>query len=257
MKLAKSKGVTVVLDGQGSDEYLGGYLHSFYRLLAQDTASFHWGDYVRTFTSHLSREHYGFGKAMDIKMKTLASLLYDENGIHNLELSRKKSFFHTNASISLEKKTGDRMDNFLYHLLFNTTLQTLLHFEDRNSMAFSLESRVPFLNHKLIEFAFSLRNEDKINTKAETKYILRESLKNVLPKAVYERKDKKGFVTPGEIKWLNGPLKFLLDVDYSRLPFMDQAKVKNEIEKYKKGDTSNASFVWRVLCLHYWLKEFN
>ena len=257
MKLAKSKGVTVVLDGQGSDEYLGGYLHSFYRLLAQDVSDMHIGDVVNTFSSHLSREHFGFGKAMSIAAKSAASLVYDENGIYNLELSRKNSFFKTNASITLEKKTNDRVDNFLYHLLFNTTLQTLLHFEDRNSMAFSLESRVPFLNHKLIEFAFSLRNSDKINNKAETKYILRESLKKVLPQAIYERKDKKGFVTPGEIKWLSGPLKFLLDVDYSRLSFMDQAKVKSEIDKYKRGDVSNASFVWRILCLHYWLKEFN
>ncbi len=257
MKLARSEGVTVVLDGQGSDEYLGGYLHSFYRLLAQDVASLHWGDYVRTFTSHLSREHYGFGKAIDIKMKTLASVLYDENGIYNLELSRKKEFFKNTATVSFEKKTDDRVDNFLYHLLLNTTLQTLLHFEDRNSMAFSLESRVPFLNHKLVEFAFSLRNEDKISNKAETKFILRESLKKVLPQAIYERKDKKGFVTPGEIRWLNGPLKFLLDVDYSRLYFMDQDKVKVLIENYKKGDASNAAFVWRILCLHYWLKEFN
>ena len=257
MKLAKSKGVTVVLDGQGSDEYLGGYLHSFYRLLAQDVSQMHIGDAAKTFSAHLSREHFGAGKALNIAAKSFASLLYDENGIYNLELSQKNSFFNTKASISLEKKADDRVDNFLYHLLFNTTLQTLLHFEDRNSMAFSLESRVPFLNHKLIEFAFSLRNEDKINTKAETKYILRESLKKVLPTAVYERKDKKGFVTPGEIRWLNGPLKFLLDVDYSRLTFMDQGKVKNEVEKYKKGDVSNASFVWRILCLHYWLKEFN
>lgn len=257
MKLAKSEGVTVVLDGQGSDEYLGGYLHSFYRLLAQDVASLHWGDYVTTFLSHLSREHYGLGKALDIKMKMLASLLYDENGIYNLELSRKKSYFRGDASIVFEKKSDDRVDNFLYHLLLNTTLQTLLHFEDRNSMAFSLESRVPFLNHKLVEFAFSLRNDDKISNKAETKFILRESLKKVLPTAVYERKDKKGFVTPGEIRWLNGPLKFLLDVDYRRLDFMDQAKVKGLIESYKMGDTANAAFVWRILCLHYWLKEFN
>jgi asparagine synthase (glutamine-hydrolysing) len=124
-------------------------------------------------------------------------------------------------------------------------------------MAFSLESRVPFLNHKLVEFAFTLNNSDKINSKAETKYILRESLKKVLPTAVYERKDKKGFVTPGEVKWLNGSLKFLLDIDYSRLPFMNVPLVKSEIEKYKSGNTSNASFVWRVACLHYWIKNFN
>jgi asparagine synthase (glutamine-hydrolysing) len=257
MKLAKSKGVTVVLDGQGSDEYLGGYLHSFYRLLAQDVSEVHLGDAVKTYLAHISREHFGAGKSFDIAAKSLVSLFADENRIYNLELSRKSSFFNGQSSISFEKKTGDRVNNFLYHLLFNSTLQTLLHFEDRNSMAFSLESRVPFLNHKLVEFAFSLNNSDKINNKAETKYILRESLKKVLPQAVYERKDKKGFVTPGEVRWLNGPLKFLMDIDYDRLPFMNVLLVKKEIEKYKSGNTSNASFVWRIACLHYWIKNFN
>jgi asparagine synthase (glutamine-hydrolysing) len=257
MKLAKSKGVTVVLDGQGSDEYLAGYLHSFYRLLAQDVSNMHIGTALKTFSAHLSREHFGAAKAMGIAARSAASLFYDENGIYNLELSQKDSYFHKKATMSLEKKTKNRLDDFLYHLLLDTTLPTLLHFEDRNSMAFSLESRVPFLNHKLIEFAFSLDNSDKINTKAETKYILRESLKNVLPTAIYERRDKKGFVTPGEVRWLNGPLKFLLDIDYSRLGFMDIPKVKAQVDKYKNGNTSNASFVWRVASLHYWIKNFN
>jgi asparagine synthase (glutamine-hydrolysing) len=257
MKLAKSKGVTVVLDGQGSDEYLAGYLHSFYRLLAQDFYGMRIHDTVSTYSNLLSRERFGAGKAIDVAAKSAASLFYDENGIYNLELARKNSYFTSKAPILLEKKTNDRLDDFLYHLLFDTTLQTLLHFEDRNSMAFSLESRVPFLNHKLIEFAFTLHNCDKINNRAETKYILRESLRNVLPTAVYERKDKKGFVTPGEVKWLNGPLKFLLDIDYARLPFMDILRVRDEIDKYKNGDVSNATFVWRIACLHYWLKNFN
>lgn len=257
MKLAKSHGVTVVLDGQGSDEYLGGYLHSFYRLLAQDLSGLHLGNAMSTFSNHISREGYGMGKAMSIAAKSAASLFADENRMYNLEFSRGKGYFKCNAALNFERKSEDRVDNFLYHLLFNTTLQTLLHFEDRNSMAFSLESRVPFLNHKLIEFAFSLQNEDKINTKAETKYILRESLKGILPAAVYERKDKKGFVTPGEVLWLNGPLKFLLDIDYSRLDFMNTGEVKQLIDNYKKGDFSKASLVWRIACLHYWIKRFN
>ena len=257
MQLAKSKGVTVVLDGQGSDEYLGGYLHSFYRLLAQDVSQMHIGDAFRTYSAHISREHFGADKAFGIAAKSLVSLFSDENKIYNLELSQKQNYFNSKSSISFEKKSEDRVDNFLYHLMFNSTLQTLLHFEDRNSMAFSLESRVPFLNHKLVEFAFTLNNSDKINSKAETKYILRESLKKALPEAVYARKDKKGFVTPGEVKWLNGPLKFLLDIDYDRLPFMNITAVKAEVEKYKSGNTANASFVWRVACLHYWIKNFN
>ncbi|HWB63311.1 MAG TPA: asparagine synthase (glutamine-hydrolyzing) [Chitinophagales bacterium] len=256
MKLAKSEGVTVVLDGQGSDEYLGGYLHSFYRLLAADFSSLHWGKAISTYLAHINRENYGAKKAFDIAAKSLVSVFSNEERIYNLEFHRGNRYFKQNTELHFEDKSSDRFDNFLYHLLLNTTLPTLLHFEDRNSMAFSLESRVPFLNHKLVEFAFSLAMEDKINTRAETKYILREALKPVLPQAIYERKDKKGFVTPGEILWLNGPLKFLLDIDYNALGFMNTDVVKGEIERYKAGDTSNGKMVWRIAATHYWLKHF-
>ena len=177
--------------------------------------------------------------------------------MYNLELSQLNKYLYQPVSkIQLEDKTGDKFNNFLYHLLINTTLQPLLHYEDRNSMAFSLESRVPFLNHHLAEFAFTLNTDDKINAAAETKYILRESLKTVLPQKVYERKDKKGFVTPGEVKWLNGPLSFLLDIDYSRFDWMKEGELRSLIANYKKGDTSKAGLVWRIACTDYWLKNF-
>ena len=101
----------------------------------------------------------------------------------------------------LNNTAGTRLNNFLYQLLFKSSLPHLLHYEDRNSMAFSIESRVPFLDHRLVEFAFSLNDSDKIN-QGETKYILRQSLQSILPPKIINRKDKKGFVTPGEVKWL-------------------------------------------------------
>ena len=116
---------------------------------------------------------------------------------------------------------------------------------------------MPFLNHKLIEFAFSLSTEDRISPKAETKYILRESMKEILPPEVYARKDKKGFVTPGEVEWLNGPLKFLLDIDYKKMDWIDTSVAKRLVDKYKAGDTNNAALVWRIASLDYWLKNFN
>jgi asparagine synthase (glutamine-hydrolysing) len=256
MKLAKSEGVTVVLDGQGSDEYLGGYLHSFYRLLASQISSLQFGKACSTFTSHINRENYGLGKASNIAVKSFVSLFADEDRIYKLEFGRGGKYFLKPSDLSFETRTNNKFNNFLYHLLMNSTLPTLLHFEDRNSMAFSLESRVPFLNHKLVEFAFSLSTEDRINTKAETKYILREALKPILPKTVYERKDKKGFVTPGEVLWLNGPLKFLLDIDYSLLTFMNTNIAKQEVTKYKAGDISNASMVWKIAATSYWMKNF-
>ncbi|MFI5344684.1 MAG: asparagine synthase-related protein, partial [Chlamydiales bacterium] len=137
---------------------------------------------------------------------------------------------------------------------FTTSLPTLLQYEDRNSMAFSIESRVPFLDHRLVEFVFSLNDDDKIN-KGVTKSILRESLKNILPKAIVERKDKKGFVTPGEVKWLRGPLKHLLDGDFNQLSFINQKKAEQVIREFKKGDNRNANLVWRLATLNDWMKS--
>jgi asparagine synthase (glutamine-hydrolysing) len=257
MQLAKKEGVTVVINGQGADEYLGGYMHSFYRVLAQQFSELKWGNMLRTYSNNIEREQYGFKKSIDVALKSGASVFFDENGLNNLEYKQYNSKINGGKELCFEMKSKERFDNFLYQALFNTTLQTLLHFEDRNSMAFSLESRVPFLNHKLIEFCFSLQLEDRINTKAETKFVLRESLKNHLPEKVYNRKDKKGFVTPGDIRWLNGPLKQHLEIDTKQLDFLDKKQITREIERYKKGDHSNSKFVWRLVALDYWMKNFN
>lgn len=119
-------------------------------------------------------------------------------------------------------------------------------------MAFSIESRVPFLDHRLVELAFSLPDEAKIH-KGVTKRILRESMRDILPAAITDRKDKKGFVTPGEVKWLRGPLAFLLDQNFKDIDFLQNDKVKQLIADFKRGDNSNANLVWRLLVLRWWM----
>jgi asparagine synthase (glutamine-hydrolysing) len=257
MQLAKKEGVTVVIDGQGSDEYLGGYLHSFYRVIGQ---LFSRGRFVKGYSilNKLSeRENFSKEKKNDFLKKSIVSVFSNENRIYGLEYSRFAPYLkNEREDLQFADKTSDRFNNFLYHILMTSTLQTLLHFEDRNSMAFSLESRVPFLDHRIVEFAFTLSREDRISDKAETKYILRESLKNVLPEKVYARKDKKGFVTPGEIKWLNGPLQHLLDIDYERFHWLNKEALRKTVDNYAAGDTSKAALVWRIACTHYWMKNF-
>ena len=78
-----------------------------------------------------------------------------------------------------------------------------------------------------------------------------------MPEKVYNRKDKKGFVTPGDIRWLNGPLKQHLEIDTKQFDFLDKKQITREIEQYKKGDHSNSKFVWRLVALDYWMKNFN
>jgi asparagine synthase (glutamine-hydrolysing) len=258
MQLISKNGIKVVLDGQGADEYLGGYMHSYYRLIGDMLSRFQWsnawnvtglvGDNLGL--SAVSRfSHFG---------KSVLNSLLSEQQLYRLEYAHYYPFLVRQMSgktpFTLSTVGDSRLDRFLYNLLFSTSLPSLLHFEDRNSMAFSIESRVPFLDHRLVEFAFSLNDSDRVNG-LSTKRILRESMKDIIPNAIYARKDKKGFVTPGESKWLHGPLSHLLD-DSLKIPsFLDQNRVKALLKRYRNGDQSVSTIVWRLVVLMYWIKR--
>ncbi|HNQ12777.1 MAG TPA: asparagine synthase (glutamine-hydrolyzing) [Bacteroidia bacterium] len=257
MQLIRQQNIKVVLDGQGSDEYLAGYMHSFYRLFADMMQAGHLVEPIALTMVLKKKLNLSTMRAVGHFGKSMLSLFRNEQQLYSLEYKNYYPFLlngNKKIPFHLEKKKGNHLDNFLYHLLFNSSLPSLLHYEDRNSMAFSIESRVPFLDHRLVEFCFELNNRDKIHH-TETKYILRESLSNVLPDAIYNRQDKKGFVTPGESKWLRGPLQHLLDINFSTLPFLNAKKCKSIVERYKKGDNSLALLTWRLAVLHYWMNK--
>jgi asparagine synthase (glutamine-hydrolysing) len=136
-----------------------------------------------------------------------------------------------------------------------TSLPTILHHNDRNSMAFGIESRVPFLDHRLVEFAFTTPNESKISLQGETKSILRQSMQGIIPDEIMQRYDKKGFVTPGEIAWLKGPLKDLLHTSFDHLDWLDSKKMARLMRDYHGGDLRQAKLVWKLCSLNYWLKN--
>jgi asparagine synthase (glutamine-hydrolysing) len=256
MKLAGSKKIKVILDGQGSDEFLAGYMHSFYRLIGGLIKNFNFAKAVAVLSDHKHQQDFSMSKSMDIFSKSLLAGMRTEESLYRMEYKHYFPFLPNDNSevIELNNSSGSRLNNFLYQLLFKSSLPHLLHYEDRNSMAFSIESRVPFLDHRLVEFGFSLNDFDKINH-GETKYILRQSLQSILPQKIVNRKDKKGFVTPGEVKWLRGPLKFLLDSNFSNLSMLNQSKLKSVIDNYKAGDNSQAVFVWRIAMLNYWIEN--
>ncbi|MBL0070352.1 MAG: asparagine synthase (glutamine-hydrolyzing) [Bacteroidetes bacterium] len=256
MKLISESGIKVVLDGQGSDEYLAGYMHSFYRLIGGMLQKAKLADAItETFAVNKRIGNSGI-KTISHFGKSMLSTMKHEQYLYDFEFKNYYPFLVSanidDPAFQLDKVPGSKLDNFLYHLLFTTSLPSLLQYEDRNSMAFSVESRVPFLDHRLVEFAFTLADEDKIKQQ-DTKYILREALKPLLPEAIYARKDKKGFVTPGESKWLRGPLKHLVE-NHRKLPdFTDKSKVKQIFKDYKDGDNSKAVLVWRLAVLGEWL----
>ncbi len=89
------------------------------------------------------------------------------------------------------------LPDYLKEQIEKSNLSSLLHFEDRNSMAHSIEARVPFLDYRLVEYCINIPSEQKISN-GFTKTILRDTMKEYIPKEIFMRRDKIGFSTPIE-----------------------------------------------------------
>lgn len=258
MQLAAQNGVKVVLDGQGSDEIMGGYMHSLYRVIADDLRRGNVGEALAEWNAHSARQRYGFGKKWNVLAKSVLTTMRDEPSLYQLEFERTSPWVLRTPSaatpLRVEMPTGSRLNAFLYNLMRVTLLPTLLHTEDLNSMAFSIESRVPFLDHRLVQLCFSMPNDHKVH-RGETKRVLRKAMRGIVPDDVLDRKDKTGFITPGHIKWLRGELKFLLDGSWTELDGLaDPSAIKKVLDRYHHGDNTHALFVWRLAMLRQFVR---
>ena len=257
MKLAAENGVKVVLDGQGSDEIMGGYMHSLYRVIADHFRKGALSSGLNEWQAHSSRQNYGMSKKMSVLAKSILTSMRDEPRLYALELAHTYPWIMEQPAgsvpLHLEMPRGTRLNAFLHNLIHVTLLPTLLHTEDLNSMAFSIESRVPFLDHRLVQLCFSMPNEHKV-FEGETKRVLRAGMRGIVPDQVLDRRDKTGFITPGHTKWLRGDLAHLLDTDWKNVSdLIDTNKASKVVQAFKNGDNSNALFVWRLAMLNTWL----
>ncbi|MBN2395561.1 MAG: asparagine synthase (glutamine-hydrolyzing) [Candidatus Atribacteria bacterium] len=262
MELSKKNNVTVLLDGQGSDELTSGYNHGFYRYYADLLSSMSFLRFFKEFPDYL--KHNQKGNFIQKKYKILASFLFNEKTLYNLEL--KTSFNPLRKppeSIELneiKQLRTSRLSNFLYNQMMSTSIQTLLHFEDRNSMAHSIESRVPFLDYRLAELVFSLPSYYKINGNYG-KYIHREALKAIVPRDILNRKDKIGFLSPGEGVWLRNEYKPLVaeifnSPDFKNRDIYNHKLIKKIYSQYLKGDYRYGKKIWQLLMLELWFRTF-
>jgi asparagine synthase (glutamine-hydrolysing) len=126
-------------------------------------------------------------------------------------------------------------------------------------MAHSLEARVPFLDYRFVELAFSLSGGELIRG-GRTKDVLRRALGDLLPQSVRDRRDKLGFVTP-EKHWLRGPLGDLAaDVFASRSfaerGLVDAAAARRRLDQHRRGDVDAGFELWRALNLELWARTF-
>lgn len=181
-QLAKEKGVTVLIDGQGADEILAGYPIYFYHQYAYNLKK----KGLLKFKTILNKYNLIFHHTPHSKIKKNLIFLSPIYDLRYIKLNKKKK------PICLNEQ--------LYNSLFSGGLQDLLRYADRNSMAHSREVRLPYLNKELIEFCFSLPDTFKLKS-GWTKYIMRMAFDKVLPNEITWRRDKVGFETP-QTSWL-------------------------------------------------------
>lgn len=200
MKLARERGVTVLLDGQGGDENFAGYhyFHGFYfyGLLKRRAIGTFAREFIKSVGRRQDKSAYQtllFQVLPDALRKRLllSSVPYLQTDFFYEQVDRSRIY---NEFFDVEGLNHSLVRHFQYKL------EHLLRMEDRNSMAFSIEARVPYLDFRLIQYVLGVDESLKIRG-AETKYLQKAALGKFTIPTILDRKDKIGFGTPGA-EWM-------------------------------------------------------
>ena len=265
MRLAKENGVKVLLDGQGGDELLAGYpryIDSYFNqllfkgkiltLLKEFRAA------KKVGTQPLKKLFFHPLKEIALSLPQAARLYLRQK--LNPELRFIKNSFlkkYKKREIERSKRGKFNLQKRLWedHQL---NLRSLLRYEDKNSMAFSIEVRSPFLDYRLVEFTFSLPAIYKIH-QGWSKYLLRVATKDLLPEEIRWRKDKMGFVTP-EMIWLRENREKIRDVfknkDFRSNVFVNQKLLLDNFDSFLNKKDLGISEIWKFINLELWLRKF-
>ena len=240
----KASGTTVTLDGHGSDELFGGYPFDLEPKLKDD--------YPNLFRMQ----------------ETMQTINDSGAGGRNISLKDVYPHFKSGSKLFLRElagrgrnpgyKTLGHLNTKLYQSSFETILPTLLRNYDRYSMINGVEIRMPFLDHRIVSFAFSIPASSKVRN-GYTKAIVRDAMKGFFPDEIRLLKRKIGFNSPFT-EWLKGPLKtWALDIlasqSFKDAQFIDQGAVRKKIEEVitdPKAKYSDGEMAWVALMPYIW-----
>jgi asparagine synthase (glutamine-hydrolysing) len=263
MRLVRERGITVLLDGQGADEALGGY-RPYSHHLAALTARLRLGRALReagaidevagvsplpfvarSVALHLPRPAASYLRARKRRAR--------QAGVLNGEFAHQ---FPTDGSVPVGCGGRDALDNELRLTLEETSLPHLLRHEDRNSMAFSVEARMPFIDFRLVEFSFREALDWKIY-QGWTKWILRAAMEDTVPREIIWRRDKVGFETP-EAEWTDALVQRrdeYFGPEALSAPYLDLPALRRQLA-LPRGQRPDDRMIWRSINLEAWLRTW-
>lgn len=269
---AHDEGLTVMLDGQGADEYLAGYT-SFQKVyFREQLLSGHWIKLFRSLRQYKEKyKNYYYSPYKDLADMVLSRIITEDkmNSFKSIfkhltgKRAREDYFINysklSDGGYSRIRKMSKNIRQETVNEVTLSSLPKLVHHQDRNAMAHSIESRAPFLDYRLVEFVYNLPSDYKINL-GITKYVMREGMKNVIPEKVVHRMDKLGFATPEDV-WVRNNAQ-----DYRRMLEEACNVLKNIIAKnivldsYDQQISMNKSLdrsFWCIICTAKWVTRFN
>ncbi len=254
---AKEAGLTVMLDGQGSDEQLAGYPGTDAALYAGLLRRGRVGELAGEMRA-FGRRHGRWPSAQLLLGARTAWPMLDRIVPARLRAAPTVPAWVGTSDTNVGSRPVMELARELEQQTLATSLPVLLRYEDRNSMARSIESRVPFLDYRLVEFVRGLPDESKVR-RGVTKVVLRDAMRGIVPDDVLDRRDKMGFVTPEET-WLRESATswFRAAIADSMAAAGDLVVARGAgqmVEDVIHGRAPFSFAPWRILCFGRWLRQ--
>jgi len=265
--LASEHDVTVLLDGQGADELMGGY-EQYFALYIQSLKAR--GDLGRLdrelpliaerYPAAIRKGASGLGSRMPFALRRFVAMLTNKGSDVRFGLQPQYARDIIETTQRNDKGSGDPLRDALYEDSFERFLSTLLRYGDRNSMAHSREVRLPFCDHRLSELVLAMPPE-LIMGDVQTKRPVREGLSEFLPEAIARRWNKQGFRPPQDL-WFASPAFLELMSDTLGSASFRQSGVWNVkwwdriLERTRQGELGLGWALWQPFIHEMWKVHF-
>jgi asparagine synthase (glutamine-hydrolysing) len=231
-KATKNKKIPVMLHGQGVDEILAGY-------------KYYYPEYLR------DQGQVNVDSAMDLsqdKTKLIDKTILDKDFVKQ----------HESRELKFKKPFKSHLLNAQYRDIMYTKIPRTLRFADHASMAQSIELRVPYLDHRIVEFCFWLPAKYKINKDIQ-KVLIRELVSDCLPDTIGQRQKKS--YGQSQVQLFREHYKeyvlALLDAElFKSLKYWDHDQLRKKVKAFFNGEGDNSFFLWQCINLDLWFKKF-
>lgn len=231
-EISRVSDVKVVLNGQGADELFGGYIYNYYTRFGELLCNFKLLQAIEEIKK--------FAQNRKIPFISILKGIYGQRSAFSL--------FDSNI-----------FNEVTFEQIVSTPLREYLMYDDRQSMAHGIEARAPFMDYRLVEFAFSLNSDYKVN-KDYNKLIVRAYAQDKVVESIVERKDKMGFTSP-QILWQRTSWKQILDEEFSYIEKnglfdLNKKDILYDYRNYQKNGSGDPWIIWRWFALSRWRRLF-